>query len=65
MIVDAKLAWTIFLATLPILLALLGLLGTIIWNLVKLDKLTDLCHSIDKRLAVVESRIGIAPLVTK
>lgn len=63
MTLDTRLLGTIFVATLPLLVTALGILGAIVWNLVslrelsqKLDALTEKVSSIDKRLAVLEER---------
>jgi hypothetical protein len=62
---DPKLAWTIFLATLPILLAILALLGTVIWNLIEVKSIRAELVLIRERLSTLgRTRSLDAPAVS-
>jgi hypothetical protein len=56
MTIDAKLAWTIFLATSPMLVTTISILGVIVWNLIEVKSIRSELVLIRERLSTLEER---------
>jgi hypothetical protein len=66
--VDPKMAWSMFIGTLPILTAVLIGVGALVWNAISVKAIRKdiaaIRHDIGEireRLAVVEDRTGVRP----
>jgi hypothetical protein len=66
--IDPKMAWSMFIGTLPILTAVLIGVGALVWNAISVKAIrrdiTVIRHDIGEikeRLAVVEDRTGLRP----
>jgi hypothetical protein len=54
---ELQLIRSVFLATVPLLVSALGILGVILWNLVKVDRLATKVGDLAERLSHIEGKI--------